>query len=142
MTAPTRPILYTPQILALAVELGSYPYDADAPIKGAARSRTCGGTLSISFADRRSRPGLQVTACAIGQAAAAIFARHFPRGGLESLKPSADRIANWLADEAPLPDWPDLDLIASAREYPARHGAILLPWNAAIDALCKDEAGR
>jgi hypothetical protein len=34
-----------------------------------------------------------------------------------------------------LPDWPGVEAIAAARDYPARHGAIMLPWTAARDAL-------
>jgi len=31
--------------------------------------------------------------------------------------------------------WPELDMLAPARGYPARYGAILLPFRAAVDAL-------
>jgi NifU-like protein involved in Fe-S cluster formation len=34
-----------------------------------------------------------------------------------------------------MPDWPGIDLIAVARDYPARHGAIMLAWEAALSAL-------
>jgi hypothetical protein len=34
-----------------------------------------------------------------------------------------------------MPDWPGLAAIAPAREFPGRHGAIMLPWTAARDAL-------
>jgi hypothetical protein len=34
-----------------------------------------------------------------------------------------------------LPDWPDIQQIEPARDYPGRHGAIALPWKAALDAL-------
>jgi len=37
--------------------------------------------------------------------------------------------------DATAPDWPDLALVAPARAYPARHGAMLLPWKAAAAAL-------
>ena len=30
---------------------------------------------------------------------------------------------------------PELEAIAAARDFPGRHGAILLPWRAALDAL-------
>ena len=41
----------------------------------------------------------------------------------------------WLAGEAHPPDWPGLAPIEPARAYPARHGAMLLPWKAALAAL-------
>jgi hypothetical protein len=34
-----------------------------------------------------------------------------------------------------LPDWPGLTAIAAARDYPARHGAIMLAWQAARQLL-------
>ena len=36
--------------------------------------------------------------------------------------------------------WPDLDLVAPAVAYPARHGAMLLPWKAALAALSSASA--
>jgi len=44
-------------------------------------------------------------------------------------------MAAWLGGAGQMPDWPGLAAIAAARDYPARHGAILLPWRAALDAL-------
>ncbi|WP_260921839.1 hypothetical protein [Novosphingobium sp. 9] len=37
--------------------------------------------------------------------------------------------------EGALPEWPGLDAIAAARDYPARHGAVMLVWDAALDIL-------
>ncbi|MGB3320231.1 MAG: iron-sulfur cluster assembly scaffold protein, partial [Sphingopyxis granuli] len=51
-------------------------------------------------------------------------------------------IAGWFAGEGAAPDWPGFDLLAPARDYPARHGAILLPFDAAVAALAgADVAG-
>jgi hypothetical protein len=46
----------------------------------------------------------------------------------------------WVAGEGALPGWPDLKVIAPARDFPGRHGAMLLPWKAALAALSKAEA--
>ena len=35
---------------------------------------------------------------------------------------------------------PYFTVLAPARAYPGRHGAMLLPWKAALDALSKREA--
>ena len=37
-------------------------------------------------------------------------------------------------------EWPGFDLLAAARDYPARHGAILLPFDAAVAALGEQAA--
>jgi NifU-like protein involved in Fe-S cluster formation len=76
-----------------------------------------------------------VRACAVGQAAAAVFARHARGRDLAAIRGMLDRLEAWLDDEGPAPDWPDLALVAPARAYPARHGAMLLPWKAAAAAL-------
>ena len=131
--------LYTPELLALTVELAQYPSIENAELRGEARSRTCGSTIALDLVpDRAGRIdslGMRVRACAVGQAAAAIFARHAVGRDLEQIRAAHDRIEGWLDGEAPIADWPGLDAIAAAREYPGRHGAIILPWKAAIAAL-------
>ena len=142
MTAPRSATLYSPQMLALAVELAGHPYDPAALFRGEARSRSCGSTLAFSSSGRDGPVGLRVTACAVGQASAAIFARHALPLEQEALGETLAALEAWLSGEGPMPDWPDLEMIAAAREFPGRHGAILLPWKAALDALSKGEGAR
>ena len=131
--------LYTPELLALAVELAKWPTLQAPDHHAVARSPTCGSTLAMDHSLERGghieRLGMRVRACAVGQAAAAIFARHAPGRDLASLDHDLKSLEAWLAHEAPAPDWPDLALIEPARGYPARHGAMLLPWRAAVAAL-------
>lgn len=138
MTAAQR--LYTPELLALAVELADYPPLDAASAHGEARSPTCGSTLAMDLAldgdGRIARLGMRVRACAVGQASAAIFARHAAGRDRATLADALAGLEAWLADEGrPMPDWPELALIAPARAYPARHGAMLLPWKAAAATL-------
>lgn len=131
--------LYTPAILALATSLATWPWDAALSLRGEARSASCGSTLRLGLAvdagGAITRIGMLPRACAIGQAAAAIFAARALGLTAADIGRSRDAIARWLAGEGALPDWPGLDAIALARHYPARHGAILLPWRAAGAAL-------
>jgi len=132
--------LYTPELLGLAVELAGHPPLATASAHGEARSATCGSTLALDMMlDREGRIealGMKVRACAVGQAAAAIFARHAPGQDAAALARTQRAVAHWLADaQAPAPDWPDIAMLDPARAFPGRHGAILLPWNAALAAL-------
>ncbi len=131
--------LYTPEVLELATSLANCGWDESLPFKGKARSRSCGSTLELGLSTdaqgRVDRLGLRSQACAIGQAAAAIFAN-----GARGLTPTEIRAAHaamrdWLAGEGAQPDWPGIDAIARARDYPGRHGAILLAWQAADEAL-------
>ena len=72
--------LYTPELLAAAVELAHYPPLDNAPLHGEAQSPTCGSRvamdLSLNQSGKIERVGLRVAACAVGQGSAAVFARH------------------------------------------------------------------
>ena len=138
--------LYTPELLALAVELAQWPPLERASLHGEARSPTCGSTLAMDLAldqaGRIEQLGMRVRACAVGQAAAAIFARHAPGRDLETIDRNLERLEAWLAGGRPAPDWPGLAIIEPARAYRARHGAMLLPWRAALAALSSTAAAR
>jgi len=131
--------LYTPELLALAVSLAEYPADAALPLHGEARSKSCGSTLradlAVDRAGRIDRLGLQVRACAVGQAAAATFARAAAGRSPAEIEAAHEALAAWLGGEGEAPDWPGIEAIAAARDFPARHGAIMLPWTAALSAL-------
>lgn len=131
--------LYSPQLLAAAVELARWPA-LDAPQhSGEARSATCGSTIRIDCdcdaAGRIVAIGMRVRACAVGQAAAAVFARHACGKNAAEIAQALDELTGWITQEGAQPQWPDCDLIAPARDFPGRHGAMLLPWRAAQEAL-------
>ncbi len=143
MSAAAGRALYTPGLLALAVELARYPLDPSLPYRGEARSRSCGSTIDLALALDRgalSAIGLRAQACAVGQAAAAIFAREAVGRSARQLETAEAAIAAWLAGTGGRPDWPDLAMLEPARDYSARHGAIMLPWRAALAALNKVDA--
>jgi NifU-like protein involved in Fe-S cluster formation len=132
--------LYSPAVLALATGLAAWPLGDDLPLRGAARSPVCGSRIELGLAadaqGRIERIGLKVHACAIGQASAAIFAGQAGGKDRTGIAEALSAIEHWLANpEGPEPDWPGLNAIAAARGYPARHGAMLLPWKAALAAL-------
>ncbi len=137
-SAPTR--LYSPALLGLATGLAQFPLALDLPLRAEARSRSCGSVITIGLAldDHRAiaRIGLQVSACAIGQASAALLARSAIGADPALLRETAAGLAAWLAGEGDLPAcWPGLTPLAPALGHPGRHGALLLPWKAACEAL-------
>ncbi len=131
--------LYTAEVLALATMLARWPLDPAMPHQGRARSQSCGSTLAVSLASddsgRISTLGIGAQACAIGQASAAIFAQSACGLHRSDIARAATAIEVWLKEAGPLPEWPGFEVIAVAQAYPARHGAILLAWRAALDAL-------
>lgn len=132
-------VLYTPQVLELAVDLARFPLTDDLPLRGEARSKSCGSTIVLGLAVTKEgiicKVGVRSQACAIGQAAAAIFARGAAGQTAAQIQDTNKAVLAWLAGEGAIPDWPDMPTIAAARSYPARHGAVMLPWTAAMQAL-------
>ncbi|HKR91707.1 iron-sulfur cluster assembly scaffold protein [Novosphingobium sp.] len=132
-------VLYTPEVLGLAIALARFPLTEDLPLRGEARSKSCGSTITLGLKMAPNgtieRIGVRSQACAIGQAAAAIFAQAASGRRGPDIHVAGTAIAAWLAGEGAMPDWPGLFAIAAAREYPARHGAVMLPWNAAMLVL-------
>lgn len=131
--------LYTPRVLSLATSLAKWPWDETLPWHAQERSPTCGSTLAIALGltanGEIENVAMRVHACAIGQASAAIFAAAAHGLDRAALIASEQALRDWLEDGAPIPDWPHLSAIASARDFPARRGAILLAWRAALAAL-------
>ncbi len=87
------------------------------------------GVLAIS------ELGIAAQACAVGQASATVFARSAlgkSRGEIAAMSTAIER---WLSGEGAMPEWPGLSVLAEARQFPSRHGAMMLPWRAALDAL-------
>lgn len=139
MSAP----LYNRDILSLAVATADFPPLDGARLRVSARAPLCGSAIILDLdADAEGRVtgvGLHVEACALGQASAALLARHAPGQSLAEIRAARDTMAAWFKGEGEVPGWPGFDLLAPARDYPARHGAILLPFDAAIAAL-EDQA--
>ena len=139
MASTRTPALYSSELLALAVELADYPYDHAAIACGTARSRSCGSVIDLSSSqdDRLETIGLKVTACAVGQASAAIFASEARGMDTAAIARTLQSLTEWLEGEAPSALLPRLALLEPARPHRGRHEAILLPWRAALDALSK-----
>ena len=139
MNAPRAVTLYTPAVLAAATGLAAWPWDETLAFKGQARSRTCGSALAMGLAldgaGHIVAIGIRAHACAIGQAAAHAFASAATGQNQAAIAAARAALGDWLTGEGDLPDWPGIDVIAAARAYPARHGAIVLAWDAALDAL-------
>lgn len=126
-------------MLALSAELARYPLSRGFPFQSESRSSVCGSTIALGLATNEAggitRIGLKVSACAVGQSSAAILAGEVEGRTLDELGEALSQTRRWLAGEGNLPDWPRLDAIAGALPHPGRHGALLLPWEAAIKAL-------
>lgn len=104
------------------------------------RSPICGSRVladvQLDDEGRIAALGLEISACALGQASANLMASHAIGRSGEELIEARDALAAWLAGECDEPgDWPGLDQLARARAHPGRHGAIRLPFEAAAAAV-------
>jgi NifU-like protein involved in Fe-S cluster formation len=104
-------------------------------------SRICGSELTLDIkldeAGRIADLGLEVQACALGQASASVFARGAIGARLDDLTQARDALKAMLQAGGPPPigRFADLAVLQPAADYRQRHGSILLAFEAAVDAL-------
>ena len=107
-------------------------------------SPVCGSkvTAELDLSDGRVvRFAHDVRACALGQASAALLAAHVVGKTPSDLAAARDALAAYLKGTAATPgDWPGLDVFDLARPHKARHGSILLAFEAAADAAARAAA--
>lgn len=136
--------LYTPELLGLATGLAAFPLADDLPLRAEERSRTCGSVIALGLAlddhGLVSRVGLKISACAIGQASAALLAQAIKGDNPAYVCWMSAALERWLAGEGDLPRWRGIEALVPARDHPGRHGALLLPWMAARKALSQSVA--
>jgi len=131
--------LYNRDILRLAA---SIPYQARLAQPQASvekSSAICGGRVVVDLdMDEEGRVaalGLEVRACALGQASAALMGAHAIGRSPRELAEARDALAAYLAGTRDDPGgWPGLVIFADARGVTARHGSILLAFDAAAEA--------
>jgi NifU-like protein involved in Fe-S cluster formation len=79
--------------------------------------------------------GLDVKACALGQASAALMAAQAIGMSADELTDARDKLTAYLAGQSDdLDFWPGLAVLSPARGYPARHASIRLGFEAIAEA--------
>lgn len=127
--------IYTRQILALA---GDIPFEerlAEPDVSATKVSRICGSTLTVDACleeGRITKFGQKVKACAIGQACAAIVAKHVIGLTADELWPVAE-IFQAMVKEGTEPVWPaekwkELEIFKELHGNSARYGSVMLPF--------------
>lgn len=106
------------------------------------RSPVCGSRVIADVAlddeGRIAALGIELSACALGQASANIMASHAIGRTAEELTEARDILAAWLAGERDNPGpWPGLDQLSRARPHTGRHAAIRLPFEAVAEAAAR-----
>jgi NifU-like protein involved in Fe-S cluster formation len=131
--------LYSKEILRLATSIPHLGRLTDPQGTSERRSPLCGSRITVDvIMDAEGHVldiGQMVSACALGQASAAIMGQGAVGRSAKELNAARDALSAWLAGEGALPeDWPGLDVFEPALGHIARHGAIRLPFEAVAEA--------
>ncbi len=104
-------------------------------------SRICGSALTLDVkldeAGRISDLGLEVEACALGQASASVFAAAAIGANEAEIIAGRDGLKAMLRETGPVPEgrFAALSALEGARDYRQRHGSILLAFEAGAEAF-------
>ena len=139
--------LYSNAVLRLAADIPRIGR-LNRPHASARRvSRLCGSEVEVDVVIQGGRVGdlaLRVKACALGQASAAILASNAVGARIGDLVQARDALKAMLKTGRPAPKgrFAQLQLLESARAYPARHQSVMLAFDAACEAAEKAGALR
>jgi NifU-like protein involved in Fe-S cluster formation len=134
--------LYTNAILRLAASLVHDDHLENPSASADVRAPLCGSRILIDIAvdydGVLKKIAVRANACALGQASAAIVAKYAIGQNAHAIRAVRQEMLAFLQGHEDVQfDWPELNEFAAARNNPARHGAILLPFDAVLAALEK-----
>lgn len=132
--------LYTTQVLRLAASLSDPQLLEHEDGRAEVRSPTCGSRILVSVQldqhRRVERLSMEVSACAFGQASAALVEHHSRGRTHQEISDAMLDLSHWLANDSEIPQlWPGIAALEPARSRKGRHGAILLPFRALLAAI-------
>lgn len=136
--------LYNKDILRLATSIPLTERLVAPDVTIVKTSRICGSRVTADFTfdgGAVSAYGQEVKACALGQASCSIFGRHIIGQTRETLAPVVEAMRKMLAGDSTAAknlhdgEWAALEIFLPAREHKSRHTAIMLPFEAAMEAF-------
>jgi NifU-like protein involved in Fe-S cluster formation len=97
-------------------------------------SRTCGSTVTLDVryeGETITALGYHTRSCTLGMATTAVMVQLAPGRSFQEIDMAGQMLTRLLAGEdVRFPsDWEVLAMLAAARAFPSRHGAILLPFD-------------
>ncbi len=137
--------IYNRRILELAADIPRLGRLAAPMATATVHSKLCGSRVTIDLA---MDDGVvtdfahEVKACALGQAASSIMARHIIGATPTELRDLRDTVNRMLKQNGPPPSgrWDDAKVLEPVREFKARHASTLLTFDAVVDAIAQIEA--
>jgi NifU-like protein involved in Fe-S cluster formation len=134
--------LYNREILALAASLIYNDRLENPDATANSRAPLCGSLIEadiiLSINGKIIALALRANACALGQASAAILRKNAAGHDAAFLQNIRGSIIAYFNGTGEISDiWPQLAAIKVAKDYPARHAAILLPYDALLEAYAR-----
>jgi NifU-like protein involved in Fe-S cluster formation len=132
--------IYNTRLLELAAHIPCSERLKAPDATATAHSKLCGSTITIDLkmsGDRVAAFGQTVKACLLGQATAAIVGGHIIGATAAEVRAAGVAMRAMLKEDGdpPAGRFADLALLAPARHYKARHGSVMLVFDALDQAL-------
>ena len=133
--------LYHNRVLELAADIPHAERLSDPQGSSLKVSRVCGSTVAVDVnLDKEGRIveiGVEPHACALGQAATSILARHAVGRSLAEIETARDALKAMLKEgaEPPQGEFWELRHLQPVRDYPPRHTSTMLAFEAAVEAM-------
>jgi NifU-like protein involved in Fe-S cluster formation len=134
--------LYNREILALAASLVHNDRLESPDATAGLRAPLCGSRIEadikLGIDGKIIALALRANACALGQASAAILRKNAAGNDAVFLRNIREAVAAYFNGTGELSNiWPQLAALKVAKDYPARHAAILLPFDALLEAYAR-----
>jgi NifU-like protein involved in Fe-S cluster formation len=139
--------VYNQRILELAADIPRLGRLKNPDASASLRAKLCGSTVTVDLqlaAGQVIDFAHDVKACALGQAASSIMARHVIGSTPQELRMIRETVFAMLKQGgAPPPEgskWADLRILEPVRDFKARHASTLLTFDAVVKCLDEIEA--
>ena len=139
--------IYNSKLLELAADIPHSQRLTDPDATTAAHSKLCGSTVAIDLnmqGDEVTGYGQTVKACLLGQAASAIVGAHILGARVGELRETASAMRRMLKENGAPPTgrFAGLAILEPVRHYKARHGSVMLVFDAIERAIVEIEDKR
>ena len=137
--------IYNRRILELAADIPRLGRLESPDASARAHSKLCGSTVTVDLSVRDGRVSdfaHDVRACALGQAASSLMARHIIGATPRELIALRQAMHAMLKDNGAPPEgqWAEFAALEPVRDYKPRHASTLLTFDAVAEALARIEA--
>ncbi len=137
--------IYNSRILDLAGNIPRQGRLAHPDASAKAHSKLCGSTVIVDIVMDGGKIvdfAHDVKACALGQAAASIMARHVIGATAAEIRALRDQVRAMLKENGAPPDgkWAEVASLEPVRDYKARHASTMLTFEATLDCVNQIEA--